>query len=291
MVEEALVTLPDNLPTDPTNILIGLDLDGTLLTSEGASPRVRATFQQLTRVGGHPLITTGRTLGATIPIFRMMEAGEGDMIASNGAIFARSDDSVELGAVVTREFSFAVDSILDRAVAAVPGATIGVEKNGGFILQEGFPLRGLIEVCQHVPLEELRGLYTPNLVIRAEHLPIEEFVAALDDSDLRDTHEVYVGWESWANVSAQGVTKASGLERYAADHGIDAAGTIAIGDGANDVPMLEWANFGVAMGAANDEVRAAGNFTTAAVENDGAAAVMQAVLIHCGVTDRLDPLA
>lgn len=65
-----------------------------------------------------------------------------------------------------------------------------------------------------------------------------------------------------------------------------AAGTVAVGDGTNDIAMIEWAAFGVAMGGASDEVRAHANHVTAAVENDGAAAVMHAIMRRCEVGGR-----
>ncbi len=59
---------------------------------------------------------------------------------------------------------------------------------------------------------------------------------------------------------------------------------VAIGDGTNDIAMIQWAAFGVAMGGATDEVRIHSDFVAAAVENDGAAAVMQAILRWCAAT-------
>jgi hypothetical protein len=50
--------------------------------------------------------------------------------------------------------------------------------------------------------------------------------------------------------------------------------------------MIEWAAFGVAMGGASEEVRSHADHVTAAVENDGAAAVMHAIMRRCGVAGR-----
>jgi Cof subfamily protein (haloacid dehalogenase superfamily) len=53
------------------------------------------------------------------------------------------------------------------------------------------------------------------------------------------------------------VNKAVGLERVAAEFGIDATEIVAFGDGNNDVPMLVWAGIGVAMGHARDAAKGA----------------------------------
>ena len=42
-----------------------------------------------------------------------------------------------------------------------------------------------------------------------------------------------------------------------------------MGDGGNDIPMLEVAGIGVAMGNASEIVKASANFVTDTVENDG----------------------
>jgi len=46
---------------------------------------------------------------------------------------------------------------------------------------------------------------------------------------------------------------------------------LAIGDGRNDIEMLEWAGRGVAMGQAPPEVREIADAVTGSVEEDGAA--------------------
>ena len=44
---------------------------------------------------------------------------------------------------------------------------------------------------------------------------------------------------------------------------------MAFGDGGNDISMLRHAAIGVAMGNASDEVKAAANYVTASVDDDG----------------------
>ena len=53
--------------------------------------------------------------------------------------------------------------------------------------------------------------------------------------------------------------------------GIKLEETMAFGDGGNDISMLRHAGIGVAMGNANDDVKAASNYTTTSVDEDGIA--------------------
>ena len=58
-------------------------------------------------------------------------------------------------------------------------------------------------------------------------------------------------------ISAAGVSKASGLARFAAGRGIDAADVVAFGDMPNDLPMLAWAGQAYAVAGGHPEVLAA----------------------------------
>ncbi|MBQ4460237.1 MAG: HAD hydrolase family protein, partial [Bacteroidaceae bacterium] len=54
------------------------------------------------------------------------------------------------------------------------------------------------------------------------------------------------------------------------DHyGLPLEGTVAFGDGGNDINMLRYVPMGIAMGNATDEVKSAANYVTDTVDNDG----------------------
>jgi hydroxymethylpyrimidine pyrophosphatase-like HAD family hydrolase len=72
-----------------------------------------------------------------------------------------------------------------------------------------------------------------------------------------------------------GISKATGVEDVARPLGIDADDVVAFGDMPNDVPMLQWAGHGVAMGNAHPAALAAANEVTAANTDDGLARVLE----------------
>ena len=87
-----------------------------------------------------------------------------------------------------------------------------------------------------------------------------------------------VGWTAWLDIAASGVTKATALEGLRESLGTPSARTVAVGDGRNDIEMLQWAARGVAMGQAPDEVRAAATELTGTVYDDGAAKVLRSLV-------------
>ncbi|MFC4403419.1 Cof-type HAD-IIB family hydrolase [Gracilibacillus xinjiangensis] len=65
--------------------------------------------------------------------------------------------------------------------------------------------------------------------------------------------------------------KGIAVELFAKKYGIKMKDVMAIGDNFNDVSMIKAAGFGVAMGNANEEIKAMANFTTRTNREDGVA--------------------
>ena len=76
-------------------------------------------------------------------------------------------------------------------------------------------------------------------------------------------------------VSAAGISKATGLAALAAQHGVGAGQVVAFGDMPNDLPMLAWAGHAVAVANAHAEVLAAADEVTGRNDEDGVAQVLE----------------
>lgn len=75
--------------------------------------------------------------------------------------------------------------------------------------------------------------------------------------------------------------KSSGIRKYLELHGIRQEETMAFGDGENDIEMLRFVGVGVAMGNAEDTVKAAADYVTDSVDEDG----IEKALRHFGLID------
>ena len=109
-----------------------------------------------------------------------------------------------------------------------------------------------------------------RVIIRDPEATADDFVTLAKELGLHGTDYV-VGWTAWLDLAPVGVSKASGLAHVAEQLGVDAADVLAIGDGRNDIEMLEWAGRGVAMGQAVQQVLDAADDVTDTVADDGAA--------------------
>src|SRR5690606_26053547 len=128
-----------------------------------------------------------------------------------------------------------------------------------------------------VDFEELCRRPATRVIIRSPEHTKADFHAIVGRLGL---HEVSyaVGWVAWLDLNPLGVSKATGLEAVRRHLGVDPADTIAVGDGYNDLEMLRWAGRGVAMGNADDVVRAAADEVTNSVADDGVVPVLRALL-------------
>jgi len=74
------------------------------------------------------------------------------------------------------------------------------------------------------------------------------------------------------------VTKGSGMQFVAEHFGFSAENTVAFGDGENDIELLEWAGFGIAVANAHERVLAIADYVCPPVTEEGVAQVIEAVL-------------
>jgi Cof subfamily protein (haloacid dehalogenase superfamily) len=75
-----------------------------------------------------------------------------------------------------------------------------------------------------------------------------------------------------------GVTKGSGMDFLAAVLGFSKADAIAFGDGENDLELVEWPDYGIAVANAHERVKALARWVCPSAEDEGVAQVLEALL-------------
>lgn len=73
----------------------------------------------------------------------------------------------------------------------------------------------------------------------------------------------------FADVNGKGISKKNGVENFCKYFGIEREETMSFGDGGNDKMMLLYTGIGVAMGNANEDIKAVADYVTDDVDNDG----------------------
>lgn len=259
--------------------LVALDLDGTVLDhAERLSDRVRSAVAAVAASGVPVVVATGRSVLATLPVLDRLGLVEGWAVCSNGALTVRLDPGLPDGYEIAAAATFDPGPALELLNRHLPTAMYAVENVGvGFRLTAPFPDGELGGEQTIVPLGELMGVPATRVIVRStEHTP-EDFLELSERIGLHGVNYA-VGWTAWLDLAPEGVSKASALDAVRAELGVDVEATLAIGDGRNDLEMLAWAGWSVAMGQSVPEVIAAADEVAPPVDDDGVAAVLEALL-------------
>ena len=253
--------------------VVATDLDGTIFRSDNTvSDRTRAALALAEDRGAAVVLVTGR------PTRWMHDVAEqtghrGLAICGNGALLydLHTEEVVERNLLDVD----AARAVVSALRAHLPDVAFAVERESGFVREAHYRLRW---ESDDVSVGDLRALLAEpmtKLLVRHEHLSADELLAhAVEVVGDRATL-THSSTEGLLEVSGQGVSKASGLARYAEERGVPAADVIAFGDMPNDIPMLTWAGRSVAVANAHPEVLEVADEVTASNDDDGVALVLE----------------
>ena len=268
--------VPDDAPGP---MLVALDIDGTLMSyDQELSEDVRDAVAGLRAAGHHVVLASGRSLIAMTPVAEILGIDRGWVVASNGAVTARLDPEEPDGYALEDVVTFDPGPALRLLREHLPDARYAVEDVGvGFRMNELFPDGELDGVHRVVEFDELWAGEVTRVIVRAPGSTSEEFHELVERLGLDDVTYA-VGWTAWMDLAPLGVTKATGLELVRRALHVQPHRTVAVGDGHNDVEMLQWAARGVAMGHADAAVQEAADEVTGTIDDDGAADVLRSLL-------------
>ncbi len=242
---------------DFTPRLVALDIDGTLVDGFGVMPpEVHAAVRRVVDQGVPVVLSTGRSWLATKTIFDELGLPPGWAVSSNGAMVVTYPPFE-----VHHETRFDPAPVVRRVAEIAPNARIAVQDGLDWRVSREFPPGELLGDVAIESIDELAARPVSRVIIRDPESTEEKFSELVAQLGL---HEVayFIGWSAWLDIAPQGVDKAHGLQLVCDALGIDRADVLALGDGRNDIEMLEWAGRGVAIGDAPDEVKAAADAVT-----------------------------
>jgi Cof subfamily protein (haloacid dehalogenase superfamily) len=255
--------------------LIITDIDGTLLNRDReVTPRTARALQRAKDRGVLVTLATGRTLMGIGAYLQYASPGV-PVIVYNGAILA-SADSQELlfeqclDASAVREI-WARGQELGMAMVVWKRKELFVNRLDGPMLY----YRNLSFAAARLasdPEPFVGGANKMIWVSEAEHVS-----AALEDLKMRPVRDAnwFTSESEYLEFAPFGVSKGAGLLLAGKLCGVKPSEIMAVGDEMNDLPMLERAGLGVAMGNAPEAVRRAADTVTASCEEDGLALAIE----------------
>jgi len=265
--------------------LVASDVDGTLLDPmERITERTAAVIDRVRASGTPFVLVSGRPPRWIPPVARAADLS-GYAVCANGAtVYDIGADEVVsvrgLDPVRLTDITHAVQRVLPEITVATERASVGESDVEPFAWEPDFRNpwgnpNGIGGEENVRPRAEVLGRTATKLLIRHQNMTSQEMAEAVDNVLPGELEITYSSNHGLIEISAAGVTKASGLAEVCDRLGVPAARVVAFGDMPNDVPMLRWAGHGVAMANAHADVLAVADEVTAPNAEDGVAQVLE----------------
>ncbi len=265
--------------------IIGLDLDGTVFNDrKEITPRTLAAIQEAARRGMVVLPATGRPVSG-VPEAFLNVPGVEYALTSNGATITRLSDGQRLvflpfdgetalglydllaptdcicNAFIAGE-SYALEKNMDRVEVFTPQSILKYIKDTRIVVKDLRPL-----ILEHPDQVEKFSLLFRDHQVRQQ---VWEMVAKAFPQV-----EITSSFDNNLELNAPGVHKGAALLALARQLGCGPENIMACGDSSNDLAMLRTVGLSVAMGNAQEDVKAAARYITDDNNHDGVAKAIE----------------
>lgn len=288
MLRCAVIVVPRHTPMRIS--LLAIDVDGTLVTEDNqVLPETRAALRRAHREGLPLVLATGRRYRTTRHAMEQLSLSLPAVCLGGALTKCRAGETLR-----SEPFSVGeVEHLL--ALARSHGQALILQRDadgrGGpdFVVDASVPwnepTRYYADVGgdsggQDNRPEDARPddiLVVGTFGERGDLRGLEEDIA--DAGDFATVLVESKRTPGWYLETIRGhVDKWSGIRRFAVESGIDPDAICAVGDAANDLPMIRGAAFGVAMGNADPVVKQAADWVTASNDDNGVATLVERLL-------------
>ncbi len=261
---------------------IVLDLDGTLTNNKKEiTPLTKEALMDAQHKGMRIILASGRPTYGIRPVADELNIGsyEGYVMAYNGGCVTRWADKA---IVFNQTLDPALVPVLFNAATKAPhpfniltyqGESIAAtDINDKYVLHEAF-----INKMPLIQYDDFPNQVEPPInkcLIVGDPTPLALLEKELA-TDQQGKCSVYRSADFFLECVPCGIDKAASLARLIKTLGIEREEIIAVGDGYNDISMIEYAGLGVAMANAASDIKAKADFVTLSNEEDGVAHVLK----------------
>lgn len=254
---------------------IAVDMDGTLLNSQHQlSPRNEEALRRAWAQGVQIIFATGKTRLSAVPIIHKLGLTTPGVYVQ-GLVIANADGTVRYERLLEHSLALEVAEL-----ATAVGCSM-VAYAGHRLLTNVRNAETDVFIKYHEPTPEPFGTWA-----RALETPVNKFImvstkARIDalrpqlEAAVHGRATIVQALDFMLEILPHGASKGDGVCRLLADLDIPANQLLAVGDGENDVEMLQLAGVGVAMGNAMPSAKQAAPHITGTNDEDGVAQAIE----------------
>lgn len=261
----------------PAIKMITIDLDGTLLRSDGSvSDRTVRTLQAARDKGVVVAIATGRMYQTARPYGERLGLGDSPLLLfAGGLIETLESKKILFQQVIPREWAQELADLARRRgwqLQTYIDDVLRAARDDEWIRDYERITHSKACICGD-DFYHVQGDCN-KLLSRGGH---DDLVArkALIEKTFPGRFNVLFSAPTFLEIMPQGVDKGEGIRRLGELYGLGTDEIMALGDSQNDLDMLKAAGFPVAMANAAEEVKAAAAYVTASNDDDGVAAAVE----------------
>jgi Cof subfamily protein (haloacid dehalogenase superfamily) len=159
---------------------------------------------------------------------------------------------------------------LGHYVEQKKAACVFVTAHDVCVFQENKLMRDIFYDFLHV--DKMRQVSSVEEAASTDIYQVTPFISLEEEAEIISQVVGCTGdrWHpTFTDITAEGCDKRHGVEQVAAYFGLNMKEVICFGDGGNDISMLQSDAIGVAMGNAVDSVKAAADYVTTTVDDNG----------------------
>jgi Cof subfamily protein (haloacid dehalogenase superfamily) len=264
---------------------LALDLDGTLTNNE---KKVTANTKEIVKkaisYGVKIILASGRP---TMGIERVAEKLElnklgGFIIAYNGGqiIDCKSNEIIYKKVIPNKYYNLICNIGRMQKVQTLTYNSVGVlaESNTDeYVIKEAY--NNTIPICKVNKLEENIETEVTKFMMVGNHDKLLKAQLEVQET-FRDNIDAFFSEPYFLEVVPKGIEKATALKQTMEYLGLKRDELMACGDGLNDLSMLNYAGFSVAMENACEEVKKEADFITLSNEKDGVAYAISKFILN-----------
>jgi len=268
--------------------LVASDLDGTLLNkNKEITPRLFDALKKLDELGIYFVPSTGRPFGTVPKAIKELPFLKYVITSNGAAIYDAAEQKNIIENFLTPE---AVDAVI-KIAKELPVIT------EYFIEGKAYIAKDIYDDLAPFNLTESHVTYIKN-----SRTPVEDFWNEMkrNNTVLENINLVFADMELrkeiWDRLKALGLasvtaattknieitslfaTKAKALEKLCEVLGFTRENVLAMGDGDNDMPMIEFAGIGVAMANGEDHIKGAADIIADDCDDFGAAKILEQII-------------
>ena len=247
-----------------TKKLIAIDLDGTTLNSHSLiSPRTARVLKKAPAAGHYVSIATGRPYRMSAQFYLQLQL-ETPMVTFNGALVHKPNMvwPYERELSIQKEIAFEIlaqkEKLQLEFVAAENRETFFIDRLDNF---EG-EFFAILIITEANLFKNLTS--NPTSLLVKTQKEVSSLVSASLISQFKDSVDVrtWGGPNAILEIVPKGVQKAMALSIVAHSLDVQSKNIIAFGDEHNDLELLDYAGWGVAMQNATNQLKAVANDVT-----------------------------